>query len=285
MPNLCTFLCPSLVSRIKELERKVISLEGSIAAIRVNSVLSLDGHLSLDGSGTQPKAVFSAVNVQIVNGTGSTDSVNGLGNLVVGYDERRQEAPAPGHDCQLYDCSLGANQDPFSDDTTNRVQCEAHGGVWATNHKSGSHNLVVGQYNNYSSYSGVVFGIFNTVSVPHATAVGGYCNKATGIRASVTGGFRNWASEDAATVSGGESNTATAVRASVMGGVGNAAKAMWSSIAGGELNSVDPGGQAGTVTGGQHNKVTNFYACVTGGQTLTAGSRHCWKAGSGADTC
>src|SRR5256885_13306260 len=39
------------------------------------------------GAGGKPTVQFAAVNVQIVNGAGKTESVNGKGNLVLGYDE------------------------------------------------------------------------------------------------------------------------------------------------------------------------------------------------------
>jgi len=62
---------------------------------------------------------FSGVNVHVVNGTGTTDgTVNGLGNLIVGYNETR-----------------GSGDD-----------------------RSGSHNIVVGSEHNYSSYGGLVAG-------------------------------------------------------------------------------------------------------------------------------
>src|SRR5947209_9712255 len=38
------------------------------------------------GVGGKPTVEFSDVNVQIVDGTGATSTVNGTGNLVVGYD-------------------------------------------------------------------------------------------------------------------------------------------------------------------------------------------------------
>ena len=40
----------------------------------------------------------------------------------------------------------------------NEADCIANGGVWAGTHKSGSHNLVVGNQHNYSSYGGFVAG-------------------------------------------------------------------------------------------------------------------------------
>src|SRR5258705_97292 len=49
-------------------------------------------HMSIvyldDGQGGQAKTIrFSGVNVQIVNGLGATETVNGVGNLIVGYNE------------------------------------------------------------------------------------------------------------------------------------------------------------------------------------------------------
>jgi hypothetical protein len=62
---------------------------------------------------------ISGVNVQIVNGTGSTDNLNGLGNLIVGY-----------------------NTDNGNDAT-----------------RTGSHNLVGGDEHSYTSDSGIASGL------------------------------------------------------------------------------------------------------------------------------
>ena len=49
-----------------------------------------------DLGNTEPAVRFSGVNVQIVNGTGSTDgAANGVGNLLVGYQELRNTTPGP----------------------------------------------------------------------------------------------------------------------------------------------------------------------------------------------
>lgn len=75
---------------------------------------------------------FSSVNLQVVDGTGKTqkgrDDTNGLGNIVIGYNEERVGRPL---------CSLGQYRD--------EGECTFNGGEWVVNHKSGSHNLVVGQ--------------------------------------------------------------------------------------------------------------------------------------------
>ena len=55
--------------------------------IKANTVLELDGLLgrTQDAHGYDT-ALFRGVNVQVVNGVGATNSVNGLGNLVIGYN-------------------------------------------------------------------------------------------------------------------------------------------------------------------------------------------------------
>jgi hypothetical protein len=65
------------------------------------------------------EVVISGANLRIVNGLGSTETTNGLGNLIVGYNELR-------------------NIPDFPDVRT------------------GSHNVVVGELNNFSSFGGLV---------------------------------------------------------------------------------------------------------------------------------
>ncbi|NNF16504.1 MAG: hypothetical protein HKN70_07130, partial [Gammaproteobacteria bacterium] len=62
------------------------ALTAALATVQSNSVPTLDGVLSLSGGDT---AYFNGVNVQIVNGLGSTPATNGLGNLIVGYNLSR----------------------------------------------------------------------------------------------------------------------------------------------------------------------------------------------------
>nr|QGF22330.1 hypothetical protein [uncultured bacterium] len=115
-------------------------------------------------SRTYNDITFSGVNVHIVDGSGSTDgAVNGLGNLIVGYNEVR-----------------GADDD-----------------------RSSSHNIVVGRDHNYSSYGGVVVGYRNTISGPYASVSGGRENTANGEYASVSVGRNNTVIGDYAYVGGG----------------------------------------------------------------------------------
>ena len=89
------------------------------------------------------------MNLQLVNGTGSTASANGTGNLILGYQEFR-----PGEE----------------------------------NVRSGSHNLVVGRGHNFTSFGGIVAGRQNTLSGPFASVTGGSGNEASGEDAVVGGG-------------------------------------------------------------------------------------------------
>ena len=55
-----------------------------------NSVLALNGKLKLAQQNGYKTALFTGVNVQVVNGLGKTDIINGLGNLIVGYNAPRE---------------------------------------------------------------------------------------------------------------------------------------------------------------------------------------------------
>ena len=153
-----------------------------------------------DGQGgTVRTARISGLNVQVVNGSGKTyGTTNGLGNLIVGYNE------------------LG---NPNGDDRT------------------GSHNIVTGQENSFSSYGGLVAGQGNTVSDAWSSVSGGRQNTASGIWSSVSGGAGNTASGADASISGGTVNTASGIGSSVSGGFDNTASGYWSSVSGGDLRS------------------------------------------------
>lgn len=105
--------------------------------------------LSEDPEGT---AVFEGCNVQIVNGEGATGTMNGKGNLIIGYNES----------------FLGEGKD-----------------------RSGSHNLVVGPEHQYSGSAGLVAGYNNTISARWATVTGGAFNSATADGSTVIGGYEN----------------------------------------------------------------------------------------------
>jgi len=103
--------------------------------------------------------------------------------------------------------------------------------------RSGSHNLVVGPRNGYSSVGGLVAGELNIVSGPWASVSGGQWNTASAICSSVSGGADNTASGYSASVSGGFTGMATGFSASVSGGTGGRATSHGASVSGGNWRS------------------------------------------------
>lgn len=188
--------------------------------------------MSVSGTTT----AFTGCNVQITNGLGATDGnpndpgnnnddavVNGLGNLIIGYN---------------------------GFDTTT----------------SGSHNLVIGDGNSYSSYGGIVAGLSNTISAPYTTISGGYGDTASGTNSSIVGGVENTASGAYTTVICGSENTAKGTNSVVTGGVSNLASGELSCITGGEANTASGSGSADV--GGTQNAVSGLEAAIIGGEYI-----------------
>lgn len=144
------------------------------------------------GIGGKPTIQFTGVNVQIVDGEGKTRSVDGMGNLIIGYDEH----------------SGGREQ-------------------------TGSHNLVLGEQQEFTSWGGIVAGLENSITDQWASVVGGAFNIASNFSSSVTGGNGNTASGAESSVSAGELNVASGEFAFIGGGGGNTASGEAASIFGG----------------------------------------------------
>ncbi|GAB6096690.1 hypothetical protein JCM14469_29430 [Desulfatiferula olefinivorans] len=73
--------------------------------------------------------------------------------------------------------------------------------------RDGSHNIVVGSKNDYSSYGGIVTGFNNDIGGKYANVIGGNNNQATGDYASITGGAGNRAQGKYAGIHGQSSRT------------------------------------------------------------------------------
>jgi hypothetical protein len=213
------------------------------------------------------EVIITGANLHLVNGLGSTsctdaqdnpipDCPNGLGNLIVGYNEPRPE-------------------------------------IFGETIRTGSHNVVVGIFHNFSRFGGLVVGVFNTISGDFAVVSGGDSNTASGPRSAVSGGSFNTASGDdswvtggrentasgfASVVYGGESNTASGDDSSVSGGSSNTASGDDSSVSGGVANTAS--GVAAVVSGGVGNTTSGFASVVSGGQHILQETEAGWAAGS-----
>ena len=240
-----------LEGEVADLQAANAELEGELAEVQqdneqLTALLAGVERVEVDDHDTLR---FEGMNVQVVNGSGSTDGApDGLGNLIIGY-----------HD---------------------------HGDF--TRDRDGSHYLIVGDQHSYTSFGGIVAGLHNTASGEWATVTGGWkntasgdtasvvggrANRASGARASVTGGGTNAASFPMASVTGGEGNEAAGLLATVSGGEANVASGISTSVAGGRGNlaGIDPNDPDdvymwATVAGGMNNTATGVYASVAGGR-------------------
>ncbi len=129
--------------------------------------------------------------------------------------------------------------------------------------RTGSHNIVVGTGNGYSSWGGLVAGRTNQITNEWATVSGGQGNTASGIGASVSGGENNKATSNRASVSGGVGNHAIASDASVSGGAFNTASGLTSNVSGGSSNIAS--GATSSVSGGYQNTASELRSSVSGG--------------------
>ena len=154
------------------------ALQAQVAALsaEVDALQALLAGISRDGD----TLLFSGMNLQVVNGAGSTETRNTLGNIIIGYNETRPSAPR--------------------------------------GYRAGSHYLIIGSQHTYTRYAGIVAGFRNTASANYASVTGGAFNTASGGFASVTGGESNTASGPQASVTGGYLNTASGHSSSILGG-------------------------------------------------------------------
>jgi len=279
------------------LQQKILDLEARIADLESNTVVALDGYLSLEASDpSRPIVLLAGANLQVVDGggAGSTEP-NGLGNVIIGYDQ-----PFVPREGDVEVCSLG--------DFRTQEECEAAGRVWAMQHKSGSHNLVIGDGHRYSWMYGVVAGSNDTINNDSSSAIGarygiaegrravimggsshvaggnnaavlgGWGNQATGIASMISGGVHNSATVQGATVTGGNWNVAEGSNSTVSGGSYNTATGPQSSVCGGWLNSAT--GIGASVTGGYGNVASGDYSAVSGGLSREASGEYDWVAGT-----
>jgi hypothetical protein len=260
---------------VNDNDARIAALEDEIAGLRaqLSNVLNVNEYLSLETVNDRPTVRVSGANLQVVNGMGETATSNGTGNLLIGYDERRDESFV------TLQCSLGMHPVDLTSVTT-EAECATAGGVWAVNHTGGSHYLVVGSEHNYSRWGGIVVGTRNTSNFDFASVSGGFDNNASGDRSSVSGGSANTASGYRSSVSGGSDNTASGNRSSVSGGSDNAARGNRSSISGGFDNTARGG--YSSVSGGTVNTADGHSSSVSGGSENNAfGNRSSVSGGSG----
>ena len=207
-----------------EVNSLITGLQDQINSLQttVNQLTTLLADVTRDGD----DIFIDNANLHIRDGSGTTDgTVNGLGNLIIGYNEERD---LPEEDI-----------------------------------RTGSHNIIVGRHNNFSAFGGLVVGTHNEISGKFSCVSGGSDNKASGDYASISGGANNNASNLFSSVSGGSDNEATGRYASISGGSYNTANGNGASVSGGERNSASSIGAS--ISGGMYNKASGEHSYVGGG--------------------
>ena len=216
-----------------------------LTSSEVETLKSVLPHIKYVGTGIagKPTIQFSAVNVQVVSGSGKTNALpNAMGNFVIGYDEN-----PGGHE------------------------------------QTGSHNLVLGEEQTFISVGGIVAGHRNAIKGEDASVTGGEGNVAFAYASSVSGGLENTANGTYSSVTGGRLNVASGEFGAVSGGVENSASGIYSSVSGGASGNAEgtkasvSGGERNTasgilssVSGGLKNTASYYDASVGGGYLNTA---------------
>lgn len=255
-------------SNITTLQGQMFEMSARMLEVEHNSVAELGTYLSVDtvSDSRGPLVRLSGANLQIVNGDGVTNTINGTGNLIIGYDTPRNDG--------AFFCSYGGYTDEPS--------CTGNGFEWAVSHKGGSHNLVIGDNNNYSRFGGLVVGMNNTINGNYASVSGGEDNNASGNHSSVSGGHSNLAKGGRSSVSGGIINQANGDDSSVSGGFQNFANGSFSSVSGGYAN--DASGVRSHISGGYTNTASGILSSISGGDTNTASGDYSHVSGGQYNT-
>jgi hypothetical protein len=201
-------------------------------------LISILPHINYEaeGIGKQPTVQFTGINLQVIDGSGTESTLNGTGNLILGYDE------APGTQTGSHNLLLGGTGDSYT----------SYGGI------------VDGYSNKISSgYASVLGGGANTVWGYASTITGGYANRTTTNYSTVSGGCSNLAGSGTPTLSSGCTAVHPGYFPSILGGMGNQASAENSSVSGGAFNLA--GNLYASVSAGKENKATGEGSSISGG--------------------
>jgi len=183
----------------------------------------LEALLAVDGDGD---LVLTGANLRIENGLGSTDSTNGKGNLILGYNEG------------------------FGD------RSGSHNAIIGVDHEYSSYaGLVAGRRNEVNGpYASVTGGIDNVATGSYAVVVGGRENTAEDLEGVAVGGWGNTVGPGltgGSVILGGRDNTTDVNATVIVGGRDNLGVGLDAVIVGGADNETR--GQISVITGGEGN--------------------------------
>lgn len=145
--------------------------------------------------------------------------------------------------------------------------------------QTGSHNLVLGTGQSFTSYADLLGGETN-VAKGAFEAVFGHSNSASGADSSITGGWSNKVNANYSSISGGSHNTATSRAASVSGGCGNLAGTGTVSVPALCSDNTNYANYFTSVSGGMGNQASGITTSISGGNANVADGNHgAWVGG------
>ena len=231
-------------------ESEVAALQTRVSALEKDNT-TLNGEVStLKSDNSTLKSDVSALQTTLSKVSYSDSGLNGKPTLTI-----------TGANLQIVSGS-GATNGPVNGEGNLFIGYDEFPGS-----QTGSHDLILGRDQSFTSYGGLIGGEDNRLSGPFADVFGSG-NTASGQLSSVSGGAGNEASSDVSSVSGGKFNKASGDSSSVSGGETNKASGDFSWVSGGFDNKAS--GDSSSVSGGESNTAGGFGSSVSGGENNTA---------------
>ena len=165
---------------IRSLKSVVASLEDELAANQSPDCMATES-----GSGDVDDVVFNGCNVHVRNGEDDTDTVNGVGNLIIGYNAEPDSS------------LLGPDYN---------------------GERTGSHNVVVGDEHSWTGSSGIVSGFGGILWADDAAIIGSRRIKVSGVGSVAVGSQSGHVSGDYSTVVNTYGSDVNGDYSSVIGG-------------------------------------------------------------------
>jgi hypothetical protein len=224
----------SMRAAIASLQAQVVTLKSQITVLQASPANRLTPYLSVDTNPnpgkhmTGPTITFKGVNINIVNGLNQTRSANGLGNLIIGYNEEPLGPVAPpleAADRSGSHCIVVGSGHTFGGPASTGATsgCVVFGEF---NRVVGYAQSVLGGEGNSAAYgtsNAVVGGSGNQAVGAYSSILGGESNATYGFQSTVSGGYWNTSGVDCASILGGKENSSTYYFSTIIGGVHNAA--------------------------------------------------------------
>ncbi|MBH0199263.1 MAG: hypothetical protein HP497_07550 [Nitrospira sp.] len=180
--NMASFDPETLLQAMQSLQNQVTTLDGK--------VLTLDGKVTtLDGKTLAVETKLGDVEKKMIPGlekyvSVNTNEMNGVKGPHVVFSGVNVHVQSGNEMKTTADTTSGLGNLIIGYNEANPAQV-----------RTGSHNIVGGSQNGFSSYGGLVFGVGNRITGTYASVVGGENNTANGTSSSVLGGktrSANW---------------------------------------------------------------------------------------------